>query len=364
MVETDYSKKIRVSTKDYGVFNLEHKELTADFLMYKMCNLIGDSGSGKSVLLNGILSTLKGHIPLIYVYSATALTDKGSDLTILTPVSMIYTKWDLSTLKRIMDFNEIRKSYKDLSYDIKILSSLTRKLKSILSGAKNYDNYIKLICNNIRSLKSKSLSDDDRSKITSNLVEIYRRLLKTKYNAIIKNIKSLGPFQKDELLALRYMFRNINICILFNDFGNEQAAMKKKSEDFNIFNNLYTRGRHYGITTFNLIQNKSQSNDIILSNAHLTFFTDIGSASGFFRRKCFPTDVQKKYNQISEGIFGSPEHTSKYLKLVYDKKSTSCELMCVHSETLKPFRFTHINFWKSLKDKEKDIKEMISPDNS
>jgi len=174
----------------------------------------------------------------------------------------------------------------------------------------------------------------------------------------------MKSFSEDERTAILYMNRNIEIALIFNDFGNEQAAMKKKSEDANTFNNLYTRGRHFHVTSFNLIQNKSQSNDVILSNAHLTFFTDIGAASGFFRRKCFSLDLQKKFNQISESILLQPEFTSKYYKVMYDKTNKGSEVSAVRSDVIKPFRFTHPNFWKSLKNKEKDVKEMISPDNS
>lgn len=361
---TDYSKKIKVETKDHGTVSIEHKELNSDLLLHKMCNLIGDSGSGKSVLLNGILNALKDKIPIIYVFSATAITDKGSDLSILTPLSFIYTKWDLKIVKRIMDYNEIRKSKKELSNNLTILYNIFVKFKSIISTCNNFENCIKLVKNQIKIIKDKNSDIEMKDEATNKIVAIYRKLIQKKYSQIMKSTSILRTLDPQELTALIYMNKNIEIAIIFNDFGNEQAAMKKKSEDYNVFNNIYTRGRHYHITCFNLIQNKSQSSDLILSNAHLTFFTDVGAANGFFRRRCFSSELQKKYNQISEGILLSPEHSSRYLKVMYDKTAKNSEISCVHSDTIKPFRFTHVNFWKALKDKEKDIKEMISPDNS
>lgn len=356
--------KLKVQTKDFGIQSIEHRELTAKLLIHKMCNLIGDSGSGKSVLLNGVLDAIKGHIPIIFVFSATAVTDKGSDLSVLTPMSFIYTKWDLSVVKKIMDFNEIRKIKKSLSYNLKILHNIFKKTKHVLSAVTGFNNYIKLINNQLKMLKSSKIDAETRELITTKIVNLYRLLINKKYSYITKTNSIMKSFSEDERTAILYMNRNIEIALIFNDFGNEQAAMKKKSEDANTFNNLYTRGRHFHVTSFNLIQNKSQSNDVILSNAHLTFFTDIGAASGFFRRKCFSLDLQKKFNQISESILLQPEFTSKYYKVMYDKTNKGSEVSAVRSDVIKPFRFTHPNFWKSLKNKEKDVKEMISPDNS
>jgi len=157
---TDYSKKIKVDTKDHGVVSIEHKEITADLLLHKMSNLIGDSGSGKSVLLNGLLHSLKGKIPLIYVFSATAIADKSSDLKILTPISFIYAKWDLKVVKKIMDYNEIRQSKKELSFNLGILYRIFTKFKSIISTCPNYENCLKLIKNQIKIIKDKH-SDDE-----------------------------------------------------------------------------------------------------------------------------------------------------------------------------------------------------------
>lgn len=356
--------KLKVSTKDFGIQTVEHRELTADLLIHKMCNLIGDSGSGKSVLLNGVLDAIKGRIPLIYVFSATAVTDKGSDLSILTPMSFIYTKWDLKAIKKIMDYNEIRKLKKGLSYNLQILNSIFKKTKHILSTTSGYSNYIKMINNQLKILKDKNIDPSVRELVTNKIVALYRRLINKKYTYITKTTSILKTFNEDELDAMHYMNKNIEMAFIFNDFGNEQAAMKKKSDDAKTFNDLYTRGRHYHITSFNLIQNKSQSNDVILSNAHLTFFTDVGAASGFFRRKCFSIELQRKYNQISEGILLQQEFTSKYYKVMYDKTNKNNEVSAVRSDVIKPFRFTHPNFWKGLKNKEKDIKEMISPDNA
>jgi len=361
---TQNTPKLKVQTKDYGIQAVEHRELTAPLLMHKMCNLIGDSGSGKSVLLNGVLDAIKGHIPIIYVFSATAVTDKGSDLSVLTPMSMIYTKWDLKEVKKIMDFNEIRKLKKGLSYNLKILHSIFNKTKHVLSTTTGYSNYIKMINNQLKILKGSKIDAEIKELVTNKIVALYRRLINKKYSYIMKTTSILKTFNEDEKTALQYMNRNIEIAIIFNDFGNEQAAMKKKSEDSNTFNNLYTRGRHYHVTCFNLIQNKSQSNDVILSNAHLTFFTDVGAASGFFRRKCFSIELQRKYNQISEGLLLQHEFTSKFYKVMYDKTNKNNEVSAVRSDVIKPFRFTHANFWKALKNKEKDIKEMISPDNA
>lgn len=361
---TDYSKKIKVDTKDHGVVSIEHKEITADLLLHKMSNLIGDSGSGKSVLLNGLLHSLKGKIPLIYVFSATAIADKSSDLKILTPISFIYAKWDLKVVKKIMDYNEIRQSKKELSFNLGILYRIFTKFKSIISTCPNYENCLKLIKNQIKIIKDKHSDDEVKEEANTKIIMIYRRLIQKKYNQIIKCTAILKTLEPEELTALQYMNKNIEIAIIFNDFGNEQAAMKKKSEDFITFNNLYTRGRHFHMTSFNLIQSKSQSSDLILSSAHLTFFTDVGAASGFFRRRCFSNELQKKYSQISEGILLSPEHSSKFLKVMYNKTAKNSEIACVHSDTIKPFRFTHDNYWKALKDKEKDVKDMVSPDNS
>lgn len=356
--------KLKVQTKDFGIQSIEHRELTAKLLMHKMCNLIGDSGSGKSVLLNGVLDAIKGHIPIIYVFSATAVTDKGSDLSVLTPMSLIYTKWDLKIVKQIMDYNEIRKLKKGLSYNLKILNGIFRKTKHVLSTVTGYSNYIKMINNQLKILKSAKADSETKELITNKIVALYRSLINKKYSYITKTLSILKTFTEDEKTAIQYMNRNIEMAIIFNDFGNEQASMKKKSEDANTFNNLYTRGRHYHMTCFNLIQNKSQSNDVILSNAHLTFFTDVGAASGFFRRKCFSIESQRKFNQISETILLQPEFASKYYKVMYDKTNKGNEVSAVRSDVIKPFRFTHANFWKALKNKEKDIKDMISPDNT
>ena len=356
--------KLKVQTKDFGIQTVEYKNLDAKLLMHKMCNLIGDSGSGKSVLLNGVLNAVKGHIPLLFVFSATAATDKGSDLSMLTPMSCIYTKWDLKVVKKIMDFNEIRKTNKALSYDLHILNNIFRKTKHILSTTSEYGNYVKMINNQLKLLKDKKISSEMKELINTKIVNLYRKLINKKYSYIMKKLSLLKNFTDEEKLALQYMNKNIEIGLIFNDFGNEQASMKKKSEDSTTFNNLYTRGRHFHITSFNLIQNKSQSNDIILSNAHLTFFTDVGAANGFFRRKCFSIELQRRFNQISEGILLQPEFTSKYFKVMYDKTNKNNEISAVRSDTIKPFRFTHPNFWKALKNKEKDVKEMISPDNA
>lgn len=364
MSNTQNVPKLKVQTKDFGIQTVEYKELTSNLLMHKMCNLIGDSGSGKSVLLNGVLGAIKGHIPLIYVFSATAVTDKGSDLSILTPISCIYTKWDLKIVKKIMDYNEIRKLNKALSQNIQILNNIFKKTKHILSTTSGYGNYIKMINNQLKILRDKNISDEIRESVNTKIVNLYRKLINKKYTYITKTLSILKTLNDEEKVALRYMNKNIEIAFVFNDFGNEQASMKKKSDDATTFNNLYTRGRHFHITSFNLIQNKSQSNDIILSNAHLTFFTDVGAANGFFRRKCFSVELQRRYNQIAEGILLQPEFVSKYYKVMYDKTNKNNEISAVKSDIIKPFKFTHPNIWKALKNKEKDVKEMVSPDNA
>lgn len=344
---------------------IKYKEMNKDLFLNKTSNLFGDSGTGKSVLLNEIMHSLFGHIPLVFIWSPTANVDKDCDLTSFTPSPFIFESLKISKIKQIMDFNEIRKMYKSFSYDNKVLLSILNKTKhTFINDKKKFLNeYLNKI--NLLSQKAKNLKEGNEQlkSIKKTIISLYRVIIEYNYKMIRAYVnKYKDRFKEEEVLAIQYFKTNIEICLIFNDCGNELKSIKDKSKDSEIIKNLYTKGRHFHLTVFNLFQSKEQASETIISNAHLTFFTDKTSSSGFFRKRNHSKETQRKNTEICDYVL-SEKFKEKHYKILYCKSDQGTGLYYVHSKHLQTFKFAENKIWEVLKNKEIGKEERISSDN-
>lgn len=309
--------------------NQYHKNnFNVNTFLGKTTVIAGTSGSGKSFVLNDILKSISKHVRLSVVFSGTSNIDKTFPMSNYTHQSLIYNTIDINALSNIVD-----KSYelteKARCYtESKVVEVSALKLKKILKGYEN--SHIKAKWDAIKREKEvfKNLVQPSKPVIDKQLakmVEIYKKII-TMYKKIIikKNIQIVDPVL---VKVLKFIDFNENINVTFNDLTDEYDALPKKEKG--IFNAIFNKGRHIGITMIMLIHTWNGFGTTIRNSANNIIYTSPELLNSYVGAQKMKQMESKRFIDALNAIIikdrALAEEARKYSCILYIKDKTLFE---------------------------------------
>lgn len=278
--------------------------LDPDQFLNKSTNLYGGSGSGKTVILREILCTLQHRITDFYVFAGTTGTSDDSFFSPdVVPSPMLYAALDMEKISNIVSLQELRiKLYKS-SRNPEYLLGLA-ELCGPACLEPEFKSAVQTFINN------RAMMQPERALKLSDLI------VKRLQTAIIAH-KAGATFDQAQRRVMSFFGQEVpTVGIIFDDLAAEIGALKGR--ELELLTNLYTKGRHYKITFFMVLQDITYLKTPLRSNGMNNIFTCAGSASKYFMNKNTSTDraTLEKAKKIIATVFERP---AKHYVLVYLK---------------------------------------------
>lgn len=322
--------------QSFGGVTIEHREIDEALLLNRNTCIFGTSGTGKTVFSRYILSKLSdsNKIPSGIAFDlGSASSYEG-----IIPRAFIHRSLEPKVLDELLEWQKKRTKIKDLGRDHHDIDRIYAEY-AVDSATNRLIDDVRAKFDSMRRQHGDQTVEPLRSKLNSTILNL-------KTEAIVKRFPTIEVIQNkirnktDQNIAMGIVL-NIYILLLFDDCG---GLMKdKKFKDF--FEFIYARGRHYGFTTLNLIQNDTQMHKAHRDNIHTMFWMESRtllamSAPG---RGIFSKHQVKDIERICGSNFFNRDQ-GEYRVLGYDR-DRNC-FFYVLSRNVPPRRFGNPTFWE------------------
>lgn len=287
--------------------------------------IAGQSGSGKSYILNSILASLSDKVGKMYGFSSTSLSDDKFPFDKYTFDWMISDKLDMRKMRNIHQFNEGKtgkiKTLKRLEH-IKCFSQLTyRMMKQHGNKSKAFSDINKLLKKAIKvnlelSKHTKKITIDEKHTLTHKLSHIHQKIVIIGCKYLIDHNIRLEPTLERAYDLLTY---NSHILIVINDLSNDLKALK--GEDLKFMCDLYDKARHADITIITLVHDWNKVPKDLRFAAHNIIFCTIEMVNNFLGIQRFTKDTTQPFRKAASAIIEKdrslPEGERKYNALFW-----------------------------------------------
>jgi hypothetical protein len=329
------SFKIQIGGKNITPEEIEVPWFTKNINMIKNRSIIfyGPSGSGKTALIYDFMYRARYSFPKVMIFAPTNREKK--DYEGIVPKQLIYEEFEISDIKNIYDHQRAAAAAFNTANQLEVLEKLYERV-----ATQAHRQYIATICRQKQHAEhevTRVFTDPaERKAKLEELETMHKNQLVAFYkNKVIKpNVVLLRQMQlsSDEVMAVKYLYFNPCVLIVFDDAMTEiQALIKKgRASNDNVILDFFFKGRHAYITHFYAFQDDNRLESEIKKNAFISIFTSPNVASAFFGRQAtnFTKQDQARANAAIKTIF-SDEDDARFRKMVY------CRL-----DTKRPFQYT------------------------
>lgn len=326
-----------------GDFNLPFLELEKKDLIRKSICLYGESESGKSKLLQHILTKLTD-IDICICFNPGE--ESNQTFTGYIPKAAIHKTLDESTIKKIFDRQDILSSTYIASKNIDNLKSLVNKLGYVkeLDKIKQINSFRDKV---IGKIKSKYSTSEQNGKITE-INELCNKVLIGAYKkAIGKNKELIKPIYKslsqgEKICAKYYNMKEPHILLCFDDIASILKPFKKNE----YFLKLFKEGRHKYITSIWLCQSVLDLHTEWRRSVFINIFAGETSIIPFFNDSGngYTAKMKKQVQSLVESVYqvGVDFDTTpkKYYKIVHIRNDPRGKtLYYTRAQLHEPFKF-------------------------
>jgi hypothetical protein len=309
---------MQVNTIKFGEYSIaEYKPNKNEFLNAMTC-LFGGSKTGKTRTAKTILYGIKKYIQEVFLFSATEI--QNQDFRRIVPNAAIYHDLIYEKLEEIYNRQLARVQLYKSTQNVDNLKSIYKKHpdpkfdQHIKRQIKIYEK-LKLEVEKMEDMAEKIRRREDLELHCENtMLEIYRVAIR--YN--IDKFQNSSTLSDSEKLIISLIdVPPPHVVIIIEDFGEilKQFTAKK----YPVFAALFTKARHYFITTLINIQDDTFLEKNLRNNAHNIIFTNGLCASGYFNRPGMSVRIKKFVAAHQETFFGDDR------KLVYFKDRDNVE---------------------------------------
>ncbi len=297
----------------------------------KTTMIYGGSNTGKTVLIKEILSICKNTIPnYIAIMPKTAVKHYSgmlpkkafkSDLSKKRLETIWIRQMYLADLyEKANDFTVLRDLFvkcndREANMMIEAINrSADRKIAMINSQSN--------VAYNTRESQINMVNDTKRTRVKL----LYKETIQ-KNDFVLQGMKARGQLTNDETAALDNIDLNPRIMIIVDDCTENFSTWHKyyKKNEPNIFDMIFTQGRHKYITFVVSIHNITEVYAGIRRNIHISYFTDSQSIGAYIANsKLSPTD-KKHIQLIADSVLVDNPYSDfkTYQKLIYIKEDLS-----------------------------------------
>jgi hypothetical protein len=359
-----------------GKYTMDEYKFVGKQIVDTSMVLMGQSGSGKTVIIHNVLKALHGISEQIVVFSPTADSNKAYEGFVPRP--LIHT--DLSTkrvkgkgntglLQILDDVVQRQKAFTDVYRTVNKLENLQALYQKYTDKACGRVIKQLSICRSRTRQSIESTYADNNSKRVKLLKEVDERFNNLLSEVFKKAIKIKGKEIKKDLSKLtdmdRLVFANVDfnprLVIVFDDC----AAELKPHFSHEIFRVLLYQGRHYFVTSIFTCQSDTDMPVNLRQNAFITILTSPVSAYGYFRKDTNKMASKSDRQDTKIPILDCIDEIFRisYRKLVYvrDDSIRNCSgFFFLQCDIVEPFMFTSDSITEICRRAEGDASEWNS----
>ena len=255
--------------------------MTVEALADKSTLILGGTGTGKSIIVNEVLYTLREHIEQVIVISGTD-NSNGAYGDKVVPEQCVYTAFTPELLENLYERQSAFADVYKRANDAKLLKRLFERAESadgrrmVASIEQRLSQYEAEVTDTTPDPQAASAKIEHLRKDCNELIiSIYKHYIR-KHRDIIMRYK-MAP---EEQHALKYIDFNPRLLLIFDDV-TEQIDRYKKHQ---IMQKIFFQNRHAYITVVIAAHSDSALGPALKKSAANTIFTDSLAARGYFNR--------------------------------------------------------------------------------
>lgn len=308
-------------------------EITHEKFLDKTSLILGESGTGKSVIIVDMLHALRPHIDQILVIAPTDRQNHTYDGGIV-PLPFIHYTITPQLLTSIWARQEALSSVYTRSNDKKVLAQLFSRIPTARRRA--VDEAIIEVTSRLRNtereLAGTGLDESQmKAKIGDLRSECDKFILQVHKTFITRETQYLASLDlsEDEVFSLKYHGMNPRIVIIFDDCTD----LIKKYRANDVMQKIFYQGRHSFITAILAVHTDKALDAELKKNAAVTIFTEQPCAAGYITRPSTNLDKEAQARALAacKIAFGDPtrpfqklayvRHEKKYYKFCAERRS-------------------------------------------
>lgn len=296
-----------------GTHRYLHNDFKVDDFLNRSLVISGQSGTGKSFVLNSILTSLAPHVGRMYGFSATAYADEGFPFSKYTFPELIRTNLDVKLMHQVhtylIEFKKKLGKIKEISsiqkyakatmvYLYTAQPKLSKSAKEIIDKLKIRIQKAKAIKIKLNSREGQNMIKDERDQILKKLTDIYTNVVVQGCRILLERFgKISNPKLKEAYDSLIF---NPKTVIVINDLTSDMG--KLKNPDFGYFQDLLDHGRHSWITVIILLHDWACMKKELRNAIHNHIFTSIEMVNNFISIQRYQGSASKKLHRAAEAI--------------------------------------------------------------
>lgn len=327
-------------------------KFTPELFLNRTTAVFGPSNSGKSLIADNILYTLRKRIPTVvgYIGSPNDMNGvqkhfpKGSFTGKLTfenfsaigarlkNMAGVYNKVNnVANLKRFIEKYVSNSSYRqdisDITYKMnRSINDIRAQYASVSGGEQKIQKIKDLTTNEVKN--------------------VYKSTIYRNREHIMNNYGT--QLNDDELLILHYINYIPNMLCMIDDMTSKIISISKKKTQGEAFQDIFTQGRWWYLTLIMLLHADNSIPGEIKKGMFITIFTEASQVNHFFNSKAlhFSKDMIKEATDIANDLYKS--WNTHYRCLVYIREDPVPFRYYIGNESisLSPFIMGSDNFKK------------------
>jgi len=344
---------------------LKYTDLTLKMLKGRSTFLYGDSGSGKSTMLDHILFLLKDELNACFVLSGSESSNQfydGKTPELFIKSNIINDKqkvvdWLSTLLKKQKDITEMCTKANDIKNMELLFDYYVSNVRNVESTKclKSRNEIRAKVQKSLEEIEIKFMDDpkkrnEEKKSIHDSCEEILKKLYK---KTIIANIDKINGFVSEKKLDLNqtivatYIMKNPHIGLVIDDCADKFKAWKKIDKE-NLFAEIIYRGRHYSMTSLITTQGDKEFDSELRINAYNSIFTSENLATLNFTRTSngYSSITIKEAKRIIPQLFAQPNREHKHFRKLICSKTFPNEFRFTVADIIfEPYKIGSQKIW-------------------
>jgi hypothetical protein len=298
----------------------------AEKMLHKSTVFWGETGVGKSFLINTYLDAMSSLVTILHVFSSSANCDKDFPINKYTSPLFIKESLDIALIDKIM----VRGRNQVMSFENanNIDNMRATTVEFILPYFRDrepsiYDKFMiamAKIKRQERLLKRSSDCDrNERLEMARKIASMYRLIMvKTKKYIRMRQIE-FDKSYKELLMPIIFCDLKPSNMIYFNDVSSDARTLNKDQKK--IYNDLHTMERHCGLTIIWALHNNTYMPKEIRAQIKFHIFVSASTLISYISNNNIVGSLKKRLEDACEAILvaDSEKRSRSYTVVLFDK---------------------------------------------
>lgn len=294
------------------IYNLDRNP---ELLKNKMTVFYGESGSGKTTIIEDAMHRSKHLYPTVFAISPSDISNQ-----VFTP------RLPPGCVKHSVSIKWISEIYRRQEEHAKIFAiannmNIMRSVFELVANDAERRQLNQIIQSSIQSVEINKHNPDPGRRRSEKIAidELRDKTIHSLFKCVIrKNARSLlnRKINDKQKIAVKFVDFNPEVLLILDDCAAEMASWGKSE----VFKKLFYQGRNFHFTVWISIHGVSELNNNLRRNAHISIFTTEGSATAFTELKTsgLGKSLKKSFiNAISRIFCDMGPNIVNHQKMIY-----------------------------------------------